>query len=427
MASSLGNLLANMEHRINCCIEPQSFSTLDSKVVGRTEEIKLNTHQVECNKCETYHVIYHKSMEQFAKRLHANKSTDKTFELYDTYWGKFADGTDNITLGVTGEIVKGNAPSKIDSPTYFKGKDLLFVASFYSNDVTMSQFHVLAHLCESFAKSLTVLLPFYSTATMERVDIDHDGVVPTASTLARLFNGLPSMGYPIRVMTYDLHTLQNRFYLTGHAVASLHTATKLMRNVIVELTGTDNAIDCIAFPDAGAHKRFAKLFQAEIPETNTITCEKVRDGEARKVTVIDGVNLLTDGTAKHILIVDDMINSGATLVECASVMRKLSKNKKIKISVYITHAIFNTAFFEMVKLEKFSSFQTIYTTDSIPNKITTETSRFTHTHETVITIPREEKASFTDSGKPAPLTHSFPHSNINIKVLPLATQIIADL
>ena len=34
-----------------------------------------------------------------------------------------------------------------------------------------------------------------------------------ASTLARLFSNLPRVGKPIRVMTYDLHTLQNRFYL----------------------------------------------------------------------------------------------------------------------------------------------------------------------------------------------------------------------
>jgi phosphoribosylpyrophosphate synthetase len=418
MASSLGNLLANMEHRINCCIEPQSFSTLNAEVpkISDVDDIEPHPHQVwyeECKKRETYHVIYHQSMKQFAERLHKHESADKKFELYNTYWDKFADGTDNITIGAIGRDENKNALSKINSPTYFKGKDLLFVASFYSNDVTMSQFHVLAHLCESFAKSLTVLLPFYSTATMERVDIDHDGVVPTASTLARLFNGLPSMGYPIRLMTYDLHTLQNRFYLTGHAVASLHTATKLMRNVIVGLKGTKNAIDCIAFPDAGAHKRFAKLFQEEIPETNTITCEKVRDGATRKITVIDGVNLLTDGTAKHILIVDDMINSGNTLIECERVLRDLCK-EKLKVSIYTTHAVFNDTFFESVDSGKFNVFEKVYITDSIPNVVINQTVG--GLPRTDINIPREPKYK------------NHPSSNkINIEIIELAAQIIKDL
>jgi hypothetical protein len=32
----------------------------------------------------------------------------------------------------------------------------------------------------------------------------------------RLFSNLPRVGKPIRVMVYDLHTLQNRFYLSGY-------------------------------------------------------------------------------------------------------------------------------------------------------------------------------------------------------------------
>ena len=291
MASSLGALLASMEHRINGCIDETPGTVLQAALKGKkVDTIKPRPACYEHKDCETYHVIYHDTMTAFATGLQEIKTPDKQFELYDTYWDKFADGTDNITLGAIERDTDKSGLSKIDSPTFFKGKNLLFIASFHSNDATMSQFHVIAHLCESFAKSLTVLLPFYSTATMERVDINHDGVVPTASTLARFFNGLPSMGYPIRLMTYDLHTLQNRFYLTGHTVASLHTATTLMTDVIRKMKapgGSVTPIDALAFPDAGAHKRFGKLFQTEISERNTITCEKVRNGTKRTITVIE--------------------------------------------------------------------------------------------------------------------------------------------
>jgi hypothetical protein len=54
-------------------------------------------------------------------------------------------------------------------------------------------------------------LSLYATGTMERVV--KEGQVATASTLARLFSNLPRVGKPVRVMVYDLHTLQNRFYL----------------------------------------------------------------------------------------------------------------------------------------------------------------------------------------------------------------------
>jgi len=46
---------------------------------------------------------------------------------------------------------------------------------------------------------------------MERVV--HEGQVATAATYAHMFSSLPNCGKPTRLMVYDLHTLQNRFYL----------------------------------------------------------------------------------------------------------------------------------------------------------------------------------------------------------------------
>ena len=48
---------------------------------------------------------------------------------------------------------------------------------------------------------------------MERVV--REGQVATAATYAHMFSSLPSCGRPTRLMVYDLHTLQNRFYLVS--------------------------------------------------------------------------------------------------------------------------------------------------------------------------------------------------------------------
>jgi phosphoribosylpyrophosphate synthetase len=420
MASSLGNILARMENRLSSS-GPASIGGGVKAAFLQCGDDKSKL-EIECSDhthCEVYHVLYHESMKTFAESMQTHGTPDKKFVLYNTYWDKFEDGTDNITLGATGRDSKKKATSMINKPTFFKGKDLLFIASFHSNDVTMSQFHVLAHLCESFAKSLTVILPFYSNATMERVDINDDGVVPTANTLARLFNGLPSMGYPVRLMTYDLHTLQNRFYLTGSTIASLHTATTLMKEAIRDMTS--DPIDSLAFPDAGARKRFGKLFHPEIQEDKTIVCEKIRKGGSRIITIVEGKDLLSNGTIRHILIVDDMINSGTTLLECAEKLRAVHTD--LKISVYVTHAIFNDTFFSSVQDNKFRIFNTVYTTDSIPNKIRETLTQYSRKDRTEIQIPREEKANINNT----PLIHSFDDHKINIKILPLAKQVISDL
>jgi hypothetical protein len=54
----------------------------------------------------------------------------------------------------------------------------------------------------------------------------------TANTTAKMLSNLPSVGEPVRVMVYDLHTLQNRFYFCNHAVATLHSTFPLIIDVI---------------------------------------------------------------------------------------------------------------------------------------------------------------------------------------------------
>merc|ERR1719491_1600699 len=108
-------------------------------------------------------------------------------------------------------------------------------------------------LLQSFIKSLTVVLPYSPVGTMERVTTE--GTVATANTFAFMFSSLPRCGRPTRLMIYDLHTLQNRFFLHGNTIASLHTAIPLL---VQRISNTN--IDTIAFPDDGAAKRFGHLF-----------------------------------------------------------------------------------------------------------------------------------------------------------------------
>jgi phosphoribosylpyrophosphate synthetase len=309
---------------------------------------------------EKYHVIFHNSMEQFVDRLieESNKKESKIqIQKYETEWNRFDDGDmDNIKI-------KG-----MTSPTHFKNKNILFVASFHNNDITLSQFHAIAFLCECLAQSLTILLPFYSTGTMERVDINNDGVIPTANTLALLFNGLPSVGRPIRVMTYDLHTLQNRFYFTGHAVATLHTAIPLIIGVIENSRRGPNPINAIAFPDAGAHKRYGNLFKDKIDENDMIICSKVREGGKRIVKIADG-----DAGGKHVLIVDDLTRSGETLVQCAETLKSATeKGGGAKcVSAYVTHFVPTKALHTDLSTSgphKLSTFEKFYYTDSVPSE-----------------------------------------------------------
>ena len=262
------------------------------------------------------------------------------FRFFDIEWGKFADGTDNIKI-------HGFTPKN-----YIQGSNIIFLASFDTNDRTLSQFSVLIVLLQSFIESMTIVLPFYPVGTNERVD--EEGKVATANTYSMLLSSLPSIGKPTRIMIYDIHALQNRFYFHNSALASLHTATVLLFERLKK-----TSISCVAFQDDGAAKRFGKFFSKAGFEV--IICGKVRDGDKRIVRVNEG-----EPAGKEIVIVDDLVQTGGTLAECAEV---LLEKGAAKVSAYVTHAVFpNMAW------KRFSAkyegdralFDRIWVTNSIP-------------------------------------------------------------
>jgi len=233
------------------------------------------------------------------------------FHFFPTKWNKFPDGTDHIEIG-------GFHPRNMLS-----GEHVLFLASFQNNDVTFSQFQVMIVLLESFIESLTVVLPYSPVGTMERVT--KEGTVATASTYAYMFSSLPSCGRPTRLMVYDLHTLQNRFFLHGTAIASLHTAIPLLTQRL-----SNTKICTVAFPDDGAAKRFKGFFEAD---WDIIVCGKTRgDNDARKIVIQDG-----DAKGRHIVIVDDLVQTGGTLYECGKALKAAGAHS---VNAYVTHAVF---------------------------------------------------------------------------------------
>jgi phosphoribosylpyrophosphate synthetase len=146
-------------------------------------------------------------------------------------------------------------------------------------------------------------------------------------------------------MIYDLHTLQNRFYLTGNAVASLHTAIPLLKRRIGQChresgtggggagsDGTANKkIDCVAFPDDGAAKRFITYF--DDMDVHIIVCGKTRgDNDMRSVRIQDG-----NAAGRNIVVVDDLVQTGGTLYETGRVLMEAGA---ASVHAFVSHAVF---------------------------------------------------------------------------------------
>ena len=260
----------------------------------------------------------------------------RRFTYYKSLWDKFDDQTDNIILW---SRYRGTDDSNKLIERAISGQHCLFFADFSNPQSILSQFHALISICEFGIQSLTIIVPYFPTGTMERIVCQ--GEVATAHTLSHLLSSLPQTVSPVRIMTYDLHTLQNRFYVSGNAFLSLHTAIPLLRKWITKHTVGQQV--CIVFPDDGAHKRYKNMFS----EDTCIICDKVREeGDKRRVIIKQGFDTeITE--SNYFIIVDDLTQSGSTIFECGNAICQSKLDSDLHLAAFVTHGIFQGG-----KLEK---------------------------------------------------------------------------
>lgn len=127
------------------------------------------------------------------------KLTWLRFFVLNIAFRKFDDGFPNIFISNASGI---------------RGKHVAFLASFTSPGVIFEQLSVTYALPKLFVSSFTLVLPFFSTGTSERME--DEGDVATAFTLARALSNIPiSRGGPTSLVTFDIHALQVCFHYVG--------------------------------------------------------------------------------------------------------------------------------------------------------------------------------------------------------------------
>ncbi|KAL0903982.1 hypothetical protein M5K25_026048 [Dendrobium thyrsiflorum] len=253
------------------------------------------------------HLFHCAEAEELARKV-AEQSD--AIQLRSIAWRSFDDGFPNLFINDAHGI---------------RGQHVAFLASFSSPAVIFEQISAIFALPKLFIASFTLVLPFFPTGSFERME--EEGDVATAFTMARILSMIPkSRGGPTSVVIYDIHALQERFYFGDDVLPCFETGIPLLLQRLRQLPDADNIT--IAFPDDGAWKRFHKQLQ-HFP---MIVCAKVREGDKRIVRIKEG-----NPNGQHVVIVDDLVQSGGTLIECQKV---LASQGAAKVSAYVTHGVF---------------------------------------------------------------------------------------
>eukprot|EP00798_Chlamydomonas_sp_ICE-L_P007355 gene7355-478_t len=247
-------------------VKPESNVSM-AKDYRHTENVVADS--IPPSERKQYTLFYSPPMEELAQKIVV--AGEGSIKLGDMRWKRFADGFPDLFVKDAMSI---------------RNKHCAFLGSFHDPSCIFEQMSVIYALPRLFVGSFTLVLPFFPTGTLDRVETEGD--VDTAYTLARIMSNVPpSRGGPTSLVIFDIHALQERFYF-GDAVA-------------------------IAYPDEGAWKRFHRSFKAAgYPE---VICTKVRDGDKRIVKIKEGLP-----AGRHVIIVDDLVQSGGTLLECHAVL-----------------------------------------------------------------------------------------------------------
>ena len=108
-----------------------------------------------------------------------------------------------------------------------------------------------------------------------------------------------------------------------------------------------------------------KRFHFQFSDYPEIVCTKVRDGDKRIVRLKEG-----DPKDKHIVIVDDLVQSGSTLIEC---QRLLASQGASHVSAYATHGVFPNESYKRFKPEgdggAIEGFKYFWISDSCPSSV----------------------------------------------------------
>ncbi|KAK4787152.1 hypothetical protein SAY86_010985 [Trapa natans] len=245
--------------------------------------------------------------EELARKVAAHSDL---INLQTIKWRSFNDGFPNLFINNAQEI---------------RGQHVAFLASFSSPSVIFEQLSVIYALPRLFIASFTLVLPYFPTGSFERME--EEGDVATAFTMARILSNIPiSRGGPTSIVVYDIHALQERFYFGDQVLPLFETGIPLLLHRLHQLPDFDKVV--VAFPDDGAWKRFHKL----LDNFPVVICTKVREEDKRIVRLKEG-----NPSGCHVVIVDDLVQSGGTLIECQKV---LAAHGAAKVSAYVTHGVF---------------------------------------------------------------------------------------
>jgi ribose-phosphate pyrophosphokinase len=252
------------------------------------------------------------------------------------------------TLGevAVGEFADGEFQPSLEETV--RGQDVYIIQSTVPPADNLFELLLLVDAAKrASARRVVAVIPYFGFARQDRKD------KPRVSIGAKLVANLLTAAGVDRIVTMDLHADQIQGFFE---VPVDHLFASSIFVPYLQSLNTPNLV--LASPDTGGTKRanaYAKYLNAEMA-----FCYKQR----KKANIIESMTVIGDVEDRDVILVDDIIDTGGTLVKAAGLM--MDKGAK-SVRAMCTHAVLSGNAIE--KIDK-SALTELIVTDTIPLKHT---------------------------------------------------------
>lgn len=234
------------------------------------------------------------------------------------------------------------------------GRDIFLVGGTVNDNDTLELYDLACALVKHGANSLTLIIPYFGYSTMERSIIP--GEVITAKTRARIISVIPRSSVGNKVIFLDLHSDGIPQYLEGD-IRHIHLyAKETIIESAREIAGDREFV--LACTDAGRAKWVESLAN-DLGVNAAFVFKRRLSGDKTEVTSISA-----DVKGKYVIIYDDMIRTGGSLINAAKAYLDAGG---LKVGAITTHGVFPANAVQRIKDSGY--FCQLICTNSHPNAI----------------------------------------------------------
>ncbi|MBE2247442.1 MAG: ribose-phosphate pyrophosphokinase [Candidatus Competibacteraceae bacterium] len=227
-----------------------------------------------------------------------------------------------------------------------RGCDVFIIQStFPPSDNLMELLLAIDAARRASARNIIAVIPYFGFARQDRKDR------PRVSIGSKLVANLLTAAGVTRIMTMDLHADQIQGFFdvpVDHLYASAIFAP------YIRSLGLDNMV--VAAPDIGGSKRANSYSKFLGLEMAMVYKQRAKANQVQAMTMIGDVQ------DKHVIMIDDMVDTAGTLTKAADLM---IDNGALTVRAFCTHPILSGNAYERIMQSKLTE---MVVTDTIPLK-----------------------------------------------------------